>query len=144
MKHHTLLHMTPSPHAPLPSSSSGDLDPSSQASTLIACSSTSSYPPPIINSTKYPDHFVLFETAVVFVKKTSWLLHSMPCYTRFSIATQFCFVSFCWPFLYGIGEFSVNSEKAVDIIVQSQDSCYHASFTALSHKPLKIISRSLI
>jgi len=68
MKHHTLLQLTPSPHAPLPSPSSGILDQSSQASTLIACSSTSSYPPPIINSTQYLDQYVLLATAVVFIK----------------------------------------------------------------------------
>jgi len=48
-------------------------------------------------------------------------------------ASQLNFVSVS---VSGIQESSLNSEKAVDIIVQSQDSCYHASFTAVATKTI--------
>jgi len=127
MKHYTLLNFS---HAPLPSSSSGSLDPSSKASTLIAWSSTSPYPPPIINSTQYPDQYVLLATAVVFVKNRAGSF--IPCRAILDSASQLNFVSSRFAgqlqlksrpphvSLSGIGESSLNSEKAAYIIVQSQ------------------------
>ncbi|KAH8361200.1 hypothetical protein KR200_006411, partial [Drosophila serrata] len=120
-RHHTLLH------------------PRSCSSTLVSCSHSSN--PPTSPTDMLPVYYVLLPTAIIYVRNKAG--EFMPCRAILDSASQINFITSrlakqlnlnnrkSHTLVSGIGESSINSDKAVDIVAQSRDESYRASFSAV-------------
>ncbi|KAH8390359.1 hypothetical protein KR200_010970, partial [Drosophila serrata] len=156
MKHHSLLHFNQDPYVPSTASSlSSDPFPNSQPSTsfssALASSHSSSHSssqpnhrssnPPPSPTDIVPVDYVLLPTAIIYV--SNWAGEFMPCRAILDSASQINFITSrlanqlnlncrkSYTLVARIGKSSLNSDKAVDILAQSWDASYRASFSAV-------------
>ncbi|KAH8393177.1 hypothetical protein KR200_009135 [Drosophila serrata] len=147
LKHHSLLHFNQDPSVPFTASSlSSDpllnSQPSTSSSALASShsSSHSSKPPP--KPTNFlPIDYVLLPTAIIYLRNKAG--EFMPCRAILDSASQLNFITSRLANQLnlnyrksntlgsGIGESSLISDKAVDILAQSRDASYRASFSAV-------------
>lgn len=132
-RHHTLLHISTNS---APSSSLAD---SSQASSSLISRSVSC--PPHQASNDMPDDYVLLATAIVLVQNRFG--EHIQCRAILDSASQLNFITTRFAnqlqlktrrshvAISGIGESALDSDKAVDIVVKSQNAGYGASFVAV-------------
>ncbi|KAH8374019.1 hypothetical protein KR200_001879, partial [Drosophila serrata] len=155
MKHHSLLHFNQDPSIPSTASSlSSDPFPNSQPtsfSSALALSHSSSHSssqpnhrssnPPPSPTDILPVDYVLLPTAIIYLRNKAG--EFMPCRAILDSASQLNFITSRLAnqlnlnyrksntLVSGIGESSLNADTAVDIVAQSQDASYRASFSAV-------------
>ncbi|XP_041451798.1 uncharacterized protein LOC121405242 [Drosophila obscura] len=119
----------------------GESVPQNQTSALISCSTSLPHPLTIAG---IPNNYVLLATAIVLVRNRAGTL--VPCRTILDSASQLNFIT-SRPAghlqlnhrhspisISGIGKSSLSSNKAVEVVMQSQDGGYKSSFTAVVTK----------
>lgn len=132
-RHHTLLYISTN------SAHSSSLADSSQASSSLISRSVSC--PPHQASNDMPDDYVLLATAIVLMQNRFG--EHIQCRAILDSASQLNFITTRFAnqlqlktrrshvAISGIGESTLDSDKAVDIVVKSQNAGYGASFVAV-------------